>query len=125
MPDTHLVRAFLEPQHAALADRADGFARMDIATRAEPFATNPLVLVTAADHPFVHMEQVSALRVSMETLLFREPGSGTRAAMEDYLREHHLHACDNDQQRWWQERAPLYARIRCGGLIGHCSTTTW
>ena len=30
----------------------------EIATRAEPFATNPLVLVTAADHPFVHMEQV-------------------------------------------------------------------
>ncbi|HSW22056.1 MAG TPA: LysR family transcriptional regulator [Burkholderiaceae bacterium] len=64
----------------------------EIATRAEPFATNPLVLVTAANHPFVHMEQVSALRVSTETLLLREAGSGTRAAMEDYLREHHLHA---------------------------------
>ena len=63
----------------------------EIATRAEPFATNPLVLVTAPDHPFVHMEQVSAQRVSMETLLLREAGSGTRAAMEDYLREHHLH----------------------------------
>ena len=64
----------------------------EIATRAEPFATNPLVLVTAPDHPFVHMEQVSALRVSMETLLLREPGSGTRAALEEYLREHHLHS---------------------------------
>jgi DNA-binding transcriptional LysR family regulator len=61
------------------------------ATRAEPFATNPLVLVTARDHAFVHMEQVSAQRVSMETLLLREPGSGTRAALEEYLREHHLH----------------------------------
>jgi LysR family transcriptional regulator, low CO2-responsive transcriptional regulator len=63
----------------------------EIATRAEPFATNPLVLVTAPEHPFVRMEQVSALRVSMETLLVREAGSGTRAALEEYLREHHLH----------------------------------
>jgi len=60
------------------------------ATRAEPFAGNPLVLVTAREHPFVHMEQVSAQRVAMETVLLREAGSGTRAAMEDYLREHHL-----------------------------------
>jgi DNA-binding transcriptional LysR family regulator len=63
----------------------------ELATRAEPFAVNPLVLVTARDHPFTRMEQVSAQRVSMETLLLREPGSGTRAAMEEYLREHHLH----------------------------------
>jgi LysR family transcriptional regulator, low CO2-responsive transcriptional regulator len=63
----------------------------ELATRAEPFAVNPLVLVTARGHAFTQMEQVSAQRVSMETLLLREPGSGTRAAMEDYLREHHLH----------------------------------
>ncbi|HEY7614332.1 MAG TPA: acyl-CoA dehydrogenase family protein [Gemmatimonadales bacterium] len=36
MLDTRPVRAFLEAQHLALADRADGFARIDIATRAEP-----------------------------------------------------------------------------------------
>lgn len=63
----------------------------ELATRAEPFATNPLVLVTAAGHGFARMEQVSAQHVSMETLLLREPGSGTRAAIEDYLRQHHLH----------------------------------
>jgi len=63
----------------------------EMATRAEPFAVNPLVLVTARDHPFTRMEQVSAQRVSMETLLLRESGSGTRAALEEYLREHHLH----------------------------------
>jgi LysR family transcriptional regulator, low CO2-responsive transcriptional regulator len=63
----------------------------ELATRAEPFAVNPLVLVTSRDHPFTQMEQVSTQRVSTETLLLREPGSGTRAAMEEYLREHHLH----------------------------------
>ena len=36
MPDTRLIRTFLEPDHLGLADRADGFARMDIATRDEP-----------------------------------------------------------------------------------------
>ena len=36
MPDTHAIRTFLEPQHAAFANRADGFAKTDIATRAEP-----------------------------------------------------------------------------------------
>jgi acyl-CoA dehydrogenase len=36
MPAAQPIRAFLEPQHAALASRADGFARMDIATREEP-----------------------------------------------------------------------------------------
>jgi acyl-CoA dehydrogenase len=36
MPDTHPIRAFLEPQHPALAHRADSFARMDIATRDQP-----------------------------------------------------------------------------------------
>jgi len=63
----------------------------ELATRAEPFATNPLVLVTAAGHAFARLELVSAHQVSMETLLLREPGSGTRAAIEEYLRAHHLH----------------------------------
>jgi LysR family transcriptional regulator, low CO2-responsive transcriptional regulator len=63
----------------------------EMATRAEPFAVNPLVLVTARDHPFTRMEQVAAQRISLETLLLRESGSGTRAALEEYLREHHLH----------------------------------
>ena len=36
MSDTRLIRTFLEPDHLGLADRADGFARIDIATRAEP-----------------------------------------------------------------------------------------
>jgi len=63
----------------------------EIAARAEPFAVNPLVLVTPAHHAFTRMEQVSAQRVSSETLLLREAGSGTRAALEEYLREHHVH----------------------------------
>jgi acyl-CoA dehydrogenase len=36
MPDTRLIRTFLEPQHTALAERASAFAMGEIAKRADP-----------------------------------------------------------------------------------------
>jgi acyl-CoA dehydrogenase len=36
MPDTRLIRTFLEPHHAPLAERAVGFAMAEIAARPEP-----------------------------------------------------------------------------------------
>ena len=36
MPDTRLIRTFLEPHHASLAERAGGFARGEIARRPDP-----------------------------------------------------------------------------------------
>ena len=36
MPDTRPIRTFLQPKHAALAERAGGFAREEIATRPDP-----------------------------------------------------------------------------------------
>ncbi len=36
MPDTRLIRTFLEPRHLPLAERAGGFAMGEIARRAEP-----------------------------------------------------------------------------------------
>ncbi len=60
------------------------------ATRAEPFAMHPHVLVTAADHPFTRLDHVPALALAHEGFIVREPGSGTRAALEEYIREHHL-----------------------------------
>ena len=36
MPDTRLIRAFLEPHHSALAERAGGFAMGEIAKRPQP-----------------------------------------------------------------------------------------
>jgi acyl-CoA dehydrogenase len=36
MPDTRLIRTFLEPQHASLAERARAFAMGDVAGRPEP-----------------------------------------------------------------------------------------
>ena len=60
------------------------------ATRAEPFAMHPHVLVTAPDHPFARMEHVPAEVLSREGFIVREAGSGTRAALEEYAHEHRL-----------------------------------
>jgi len=58
--------------------------------RAEPFALHPHVLVTAPDHPFAHMERVPAQALLREPFIVREDGSGTRAALHEYLQAHHL-----------------------------------
>lgn len=60
------------------------------ATRAEPFAMHPHVLVTAIDHPFTRLDHVPAQALAHEGFIVRESGSGTRAALEEYIREHHL-----------------------------------
>ncbi|MGH6638440.1 MAG: LysR substrate-binding domain-containing protein [Polaromonas sp.] len=60
------------------------------ATRAEPFALHPHVLVTSVDHPFARMEHVPAQALTGEGFIMREPGSGTRAALDEYMQAHHI-----------------------------------
>ncbi len=59
-------------------------------TRAEPFAMHPHVLVTAVDHPFTRSEKVPARALMNEGFIVREPGSGTRAALDEYMHAHHM-----------------------------------
>ncbi len=59
-------------------------------SRAEPFAFHPHVLVTSIDHPFRRAEEVQARALADQAFIVREPGSGTRAALEDYLEAHHV-----------------------------------
>ena len=61
-------------------------------SRAEPFAMHPHVLVTAIDHRFAHMEAVPVSALAEEGFIVREPGSGTRAALDEYLQAHHMSA---------------------------------
>ena len=61
-------------------------------TRAEPFAMHPHVLVTSIDHPFTRMEMVPASALGEEGFIVREPSSGSRAALDEYLRAHHVTA---------------------------------
>jgi LysR family transcriptional regulator, low CO2-responsive transcriptional regulator len=67
-----------------------GRAPKEWPNRAEPFAAHPHVLVTAPDHPFTRAESVPAAALAREGFIVRESGSGTRAALEEYLAAHRL-----------------------------------
>jgi DNA-binding transcriptional LysR family regulator len=62
----------------------------EMATRAEPFAVHPHVIVTPPDHPLIRMGHAPAAALSNYEFLIREPGSGTRAAMEKFFEDHRL-----------------------------------
>ena len=59
-------------------------------TRAEPFAMHPHVLVTSVDHAFARRELVPVSALADEGFIVREPGSGTRAALDEFMHAHHL-----------------------------------
>jgi DNA-binding transcriptional LysR family regulator len=59
-------------------------------TRAEPFALHPHVLVTAREHRFARMDEVPARALAEEGFIVREPGSGTRAALDEYMQAHQM-----------------------------------
>lgn len=61
-------------------------------TVAKVFAEHPLVFIAAPDHPLADKRRIDPQRLAAETLLIREPGSGTRAALERFLEEHHVTA---------------------------------
>jgi DNA-binding transcriptional LysR family regulator len=62
----------------------------DWPSRAEPFGKHPHLLVTAPDHPFTRLDHVPATLVVNEPWIVREPGSGTRSALDEFLRDHRL-----------------------------------
>jgi len=54
---------------------------------AEAFMDNPLVVVAPPDHPLAKKKKIPLARLQEETFLVREPGSGTRIAMERFFNE--------------------------------------
>jgi DNA-binding transcriptional LysR family regulator len=52
---------------------------------AEHFMDNPLVVIATADHPLAGAGTLPLQRLAEETLVVREPGSGTRAAIERHF----------------------------------------
>jgi len=52
---------------------------------AEAFMDNPLVVVAPPDHPLAGKRNIPLSRLQEETFLVREPGSGTRIAMERFF----------------------------------------
>ncbi|MFO7604154.1 MAG: LysR family transcriptional regulator [Gammaproteobacteria bacterium] len=58
---------------------------MDLVT--EAFMENPLVVIAPPDHPLAGQQGISMQRLQEETFVVREPGSGTRIAMERFFDE--------------------------------------
>ena len=57
---------------------------------AERFMENPLVVIAAPAHALAREKSISMQRLSEEVLVVREPGSGTRAALERLFRKRNL-----------------------------------
>ena len=55
---------------------------------ASDFMDNPLLLVAAPDHSMAKMKNISLDSLIDETFVVREPGSGTRLAMERFFLDH-------------------------------------
>ena len=62
----------------------------ELATRAEPFAGHPLVFVAPPDHPLGAIDRPPATMLQPFPFVVREPGSGTRAAMEHFLQANRI-----------------------------------
>jgi len=62
----------------------------ELDTRAEPFAAHPLAVIAAPEHPLARRRQLAPKALDAEEFIVREPGSGTRAAMEQFFREHRI-----------------------------------
>lgn len=64
-----------------------GRAPSHIDCEAIPFATNPLVMVSAPDHPLARRKKLPFSALADYSFVVREDGSGTRAAMQRLFEE--------------------------------------
>lgn len=60
----------------------------DMDLGAEAFMENPLVIVAPPEHPLAKEKRIDLKRLENEVFLVREPGSGTRIAMERFFAQH-------------------------------------
>jgi DNA-binding transcriptional LysR family regulator len=60
----------------------------DMEADAVSFAPHPLVIVAGAEHPLAARSRLTIKDLSMETMIVRESGSGTRSAMEEFFARH-------------------------------------
>jgi DNA-binding transcriptional LysR family regulator len=62
----------------------------ELATRAEPFAAHPYVIVSSPQHPLASREHVPVSALASQPFIVREPASGTRASMTQFFRDHQV-----------------------------------
>ncbi len=78
-----------------LADNQDdlyilGQPPEELEAESEPFLSNPLVVLAPVNHPLVGKKKIPLARLAQEPFLLREPGSGTRMAVERLFAQHNL-----------------------------------
>ncbi|WP_071871626.1 LysR family transcriptional regulator [Atopomonas hussainii] len=79
-----------------LGDNRDDLTLMsqppqDMALEFFPLLDNPIVAVAPAGHPLSHAAQLPLSALENYPLLSREPGSGTRKAVEEFLQQQRVH----------------------------------
>jgi DNA-binding transcriptional LysR family regulator len=62
----------------------------DLDTRGEPFAAHPLSIVASPEHKLAGRRAIAPKALENEEFIVREPGSGTRAAMEHFFRDERI-----------------------------------
>jgi len=67
-----------------------GTASRQLDTVAAPFARHPLVVIAHPGHPLAHRKRIPLKALESETFIVREPGSGTRSAMERFFSERRI-----------------------------------
>ena len=69
-----------------------GRSPQSLDTVAEPFAQNPHVVIAAPDHELAVERRILVARIAKENFIVREPGSGTRLAMQQFFEAQQLRA---------------------------------
>jgi DNA-binding transcriptional LysR family regulator len=67
-----------------------GMPPEDLDVVAQPFLENPLVVMAPIHHPLAGQKRIPLARIAQEPFLAREPGSGTRMAVERLFDKHNL-----------------------------------
>lgn len=62
----------------------------ELATRAEPFAAHPHVCIAPVNHPLALAGHLPPAMLQGHDFIVREPGSGTRVALEQFLHDAHV-----------------------------------
>lgn len=63
----------------------------NIEISSKPILENPLVVVAPAIHPLAQEKNISLERIGTEPFIMREPGSGTRKAVQNLFDERKIH----------------------------------
>ncbi|WP_019613082.1 LysR family transcriptional regulator [Psychromonas ossibalaenae] len=67
-----------------------GMIPESMALKRHPFVDNPIVIVASPNHPLAERKNIKLKELAEHAFIFREKGSGTRKALEDFLQAHQL-----------------------------------